>query len=95
MPSVLEKPDIDNSSGTGTGGFCVVIYNNSHNTFEEVIQVLCRTLGITEDSAELHAWDAHLRGEASVYFSSSESDCQEKADKIASIGMRTEVREEA
>ena len=93
MASTIELPrPTDDTAGTNSGDYCIVVFNNERNTFAEVISILMVALGINAERAELFAWDIHLRGEAQVYYSSME-DCEQRASVISKIGIRTEVRD--
>lgn len=71
----------------------VMIYNNDHNTFDEVIEVLIVATGCDYEEAAIEAWEAHHFGRAPVHFS-TQPECEDVASTIASIGLRTEVCKE-
>lgn len=85
-PEVLE-------SGTGYGRWMVVMFNNSHNSFDEVIEVLMRSTGCGLQEASIEAWEAHTFGRTPVHFS-SQTECEIIATMISSIGVQTQVRRE-
>jgi ATP-dependent Clp protease adapter protein ClpS len=87
----LEPQVID--SGTGSGRWMVVMYNNDTNTMEEVIEVLMRSTGCSTDEAYIEMWEAHTFGRANVHFAKLD-ECEIVAAMISSIGVRTEVRRE-
>ena len=71
----------------------VVIFNNEHNTVEEVILTLMAATKCTIEEAEIETWEAHNYGKASVYFA-SQAECEETAKVISGIGVKTHVCKE-
>lgn len=92
MTTPLLEP-IQGDSAIHAGRWMVTIYNNDHNTFDEVVRVLVESTGCGVDEALMEAWEAHHYGKAPVHFS-SETECHEAAKRIAAIGVRTEVTPE-
>lgn len=88
--TVLPNPVEDSTDGSHDEQYCIIVYNNDTNTFQEVIAILCLALQIDAKRAELWAWDIHLMGLARVYYSSS-TDCECRAEIIKEIGLKTEV----
>lgn len=68
----------------------VVIHNNDHNSFDEVIDALIRATGCGVEEAAIEAWEAHHYGKAPVHFA-EQTECSEAAGVIATIGVHTEV----
>ena len=68
----------------------VVIHNNDHNSFDEVIVALMAATGCDQEEASIEAWEAHEFGKAPVHFDSKTA-CEEAAEIIRSIGVHTEV----
>lgn len=66
------------------------IFNNDINSFEEVANILSQTLNINYSKAMSYAVLVDQTGFADVYYG-RENDCHEKAKKIHSIGVATEV----
>lgn len=73
------------------GEYVVVIYNNDHNSFDEVIAVLMHATECDLHEASLEAWEAHTFGEAKVHFA-AQQECKHIARIIATVGVHTEVR---
>lgn len=80
-------------TGIGSGRWMVVIFDNSYNTVDEVVEVLMRSTGCTLDEASIETWEAHTFGKAPVHFS-DQDECEIVAAMISSIGVRTQVRRE-
>ncbi len=77
----------------GNDGWVVIIFNNDHNSTDEVIAVLMAATGCAYDEAYCEMWEAHNFGRATVHFS-GEAECREVAKTVSSIGVKTEVRKE-
>lgn len=75
------------------GSYCVVIFNNDHNSFDEVIAALMYATECDVQEASLEAWEAHTFGSAKVHFA-PRYDCKHVARIISSIGVKTEVKRE-
>lgn len=75
------------------GEYVVVIYNNDHNSFDEVIAALMHATECDLHEASLEAWEAHTFGSAKVHFA-PQLECKHAARIIASIGVRAEVHRE-
>ncbi len=70
-----------------------LIFNNTHTPYEAVVQILIIATHCTEEEAAIETWEAHHFGKASVHFG-SEVECQQVAEIINTIGVRTEVCKE-
>jgi ATP-dependent Clp protease adapter protein ClpS len=92
MSKTILHPEIsDQSPATGNKGrWMVMIYNNPHNSFDEVIDVLMRATMCSHEEAVIETWEAHTYGKAPVHFS-SRRDCVEVASVIQKVGVKTEV----
>lgn len=65
----------------------VTVFNNDHNTYEEVMVVLMLATGCTAEEAYIEAWEIDHLGKCMVHRSSQE-ECESAAQVIASIGIR-------
>jgi ATP-dependent Clp protease adapter protein ClpS len=87
-------PEIEESGpGTGSGHWVVIVYNNDHNSVDEVIQVLVLATKCGREEAEMETWEIHNLGRSTVHHG-SQPDCETVAAVIGTIGIRVEVREE-
>jgi ATP-dependent Clp protease adaptor protein ClpS len=75
------------------GEYVVVIYNNDHNSFDQVIAVLMHATECDLHEASLETWEAHTFGRAKVHFA-PQLECKHVARIISSVGIKTEVRKE-
>jgi ATP-dependent Clp protease adaptor protein ClpS len=91
MSTVLHPEIVDPTIGQGR--WMVVIFDNDTNTIEEVMSVLVAATRCDMQEAYLETWEAHHFGQAAVHFASRE-ECDEVAETIGAIGVRTEVRPE-
>jgi hypothetical protein len=91
LPTV--EPEITDGSRGGYGGWIVTVYNNNHNTWEEVMSILQAATGCGPEEAYLETWEVDNLG-ASVVHHGREQECQDAAAIIATIGIRVEVTEE-
>lgn len=92
-PGILERP-LEEVQGPGTGGgFIVTVYNNDHNTYDEVMMVLMAATGCDADEAYMETWEIDHLGK-SVVHRACEEDCQKVADVISTIGIDVEVSED-
>ena len=92
MSRTVLQPEIKDT-GTGSGRWMVVIYNNDHNSMDEVIEILMRSTGCGVQEAHIEAWEAHSFGKTPVHFSSRD-ECEIVAVMISTIGVQTQVRRE-
>jgi ATP-dependent Clp protease adapter protein ClpS len=86
QPEIIE-------SGTGSGRWQVVIYNNDNTPYNEVIRILMSSTGCGLEEAAMEVWEAETYGKCPVHFS-SRNECEIVAVMISSIGVKTEVSRE-
>jgi len=92
-PGVLpDLEEMDTSRGGGEG-WVVVVYNNDHNTYLEVISILIQATGCTLDEAEIETWEVDHLGQSTVHHGGQE-ECERVAGVIRTIGIQVEVKEE-
>lgn len=96
MPK-MEKSALQPAQHPTEGGrgarWMVVIHNNDHNSFDEVIDVLVCATGCCVEEAAIEAWEAHHYGKAPVHFA-EQTECSEAATIISRVGIVTEVMPE-
>jgi ATP-dependent Clp protease adaptor protein ClpS len=85
----LPNPDLVGGLA-GSERWMVKIFNNDHNSFDEVIAVLMAATGCDIQEAHMEAWEAHHLGQTPVHFD-GEGRCKEVAGIISGVGVRTEV----
>jgi ATP-dependent Clp protease adapter protein ClpS len=81
---------LDQESETLTDRHCVVIYNNDTTPYEIVINVLMVATSCDMEEAVIETWEAHHFGSCRVHFG-SETECEDAADVIRTVGVRAEV----
>jgi ATP-dependent Clp protease adaptor protein ClpS len=75
--------------------FKVVVLNNDHNTFDEVIRVLMRAVpGMTREAAEGHANEIHVSG-STVPFTGPKERAEAVGAVIRTIGIEVRVEPDA
>ena len=77
----------------GDSGFIVVVYNNEHNTYPEVISILMQATACTQEEAEIETWEVDHLGQSVVHHGGQE-ECDRVAAIIRTIGIHVEVKEE-
>jgi len=71
-------------------GWKVIVYNNSTNTYEEVITILMIATGCSAEDAYIEAWEIDHYGQCCVH-RADESECGAVAEIIATIGIKVEA----
>ncbi|HWD39489.1 MAG TPA: ATP-dependent Clp protease adaptor ClpS [Fimbriimonas sp.] len=91
-PGVLDRPEVDveQSSGSGKGGWIVTVYNNETNTFAEVEHILMVATGCDYEEAWMETWEIDRLGKSVVHHSDQE-ECENVAAVIAQIGIEVRV----
>lgn len=89
LPELHEEPSV----GSGGGGWKVTVFNNDHNTYEEVVNVLMDATGCDLDEAYIETWEVDHYGKSDVHFA-RQGECERIAQIIAKIGIEVEVRQE-
>jgi ATP-dependent Clp protease adapter protein ClpS len=78
-------------AGTGhDGDWVVIVFDNDHNTWEQVISILMRATDCTQEEAEMETWEVHHLGKSLVHHG-SEEECEKVAEIIRTIGIRVET----
>jgi ATP-dependent Clp protease adapter protein ClpS len=84
-------PDLsDTAEEQRTGEYLVIVFNNDHNTFDQVITILQKATGCSLEEAEMETWEVHHMGKSVVHHADQE-ECQRVAAIIATIGIRVAV----
>lgn len=92
-PGILERPEeLTQGPGTG-GGYIVTVYNNEHNTYDEVMLILMIATQCDADEAYMETWEIDHLGKSVVHHA-CEEECLKAADIISSIGIEVQVSEE-
>ena len=89
---VQQLPDLrEQGPGTGSGDHIVIVYNNDHNTYDEVIDILIRATGCPLEEAQIETWEVDHLGKSVVHHSTQE-ECERVAGIIRTIGIHVEVK---
>jgi hypothetical protein len=92
FPGTLDRPELENSPTTGEGGdlWVVTVFNNEHNTYEEVIHILIVATRCGLDEAEIETWEVDHLGKSVVHHA-DKNECEQVAAVIAQIGIEVRV----
>ncbi len=90
-PGIIEEIDAADSQ-TG-GGWIVTVFNNDHNTYEEVVDILRKATSCSFEEAHTETWEIDHLG-LSVVHHGSETECRRAAEIIETIGIEVKVSEE-
>jgi len=93
MSIQLLPQHLQDEADTGADHCIVVVYDNDHNTFDEVIDILMRATGCSLHEAQMETWEVHHLGKSVVHHADAE-ECERVASVIRTIGIRVEVRPE-
>ncbi|RYG16097.1 hypothetical protein EON82_25435 [bacterium] len=90
-PGVLDRPDVGDTKGSG--GWIVTVYDNDHNTMDEVLVILIVATQCPVQEAEIETWEVHNLGRSVVHHG-GQAECERVAETIRQIGIRVTVTEE-
>ncbi len=94
LPGTIERPDVESSPhSTKSEGWIVTVFNNEHNTYEEVMTILAIATACTAEEAYLEAWEIDHLGK-SVVHQACEKECKRASEIISTIGIHVEVSQE-
>ena len=80
-------------STTDDQSWSVIIYNDDHTDVNAVIAILMAATNCTVDEAHIEVWEAEHYGKATVHFA-AQSVCEQVAQVISTIGVKTSVQPE-
>ncbi len=92
-PGVIEREEVDDDETSYGSHYIVTVYDNDHNTVEEVTYVLLAATRCTLAEAEMETWEVHHLGKSVVHHG-SEEECTVAAEIIATIGIKVVVSSE-
>ncbi len=83
---LLEPTSVD----TGVEGFTLILFNDSHHEFEEVVTQVMKAAGYGYDKAEAITLEAHNKGRAVVLAGTIEK-CLKAQAILEEISLRTSI----
>lgn len=93
LPSIVERPS-EEILDTGTGdGWMVTVFNNEHNTYDEVMMILMIATQCDAEEAYIETWEIDHLGKSIVHRAGQQA-CQDVAAVISTIGIQVEVSQE-
>ena len=84
-----ESPSPENKNEVGISG-CVLLFNDSWHTFEQVSGQLIKAIQCNKKHAQLLTWIVHTRGKALV-FTGGIQECINVSDTLEEIDLRTRI----
>jgi ATP-dependent Clp protease adapter protein ClpS len=90
--AVPEQTEHESDVGGGDG-YIVIVYNNEHNTYAEVISILMQATACTQEEAEIETWEIDHLGQSVVHHGAQE-ECERVAAVIRTIGIQVEVKQD-
>jgi ATP-dependent Clp protease adaptor protein ClpS len=83
---ILEPTDVD----VGNEGFSLILFNDSHHDFDEVVMQVMKATGYGYDKSESITLEAHNKGRA-VVISGTIDKCLKAQSVLEEIGLRTSI----
>ena len=93
-PGILDLPHLQNNVESTSSHWIVTVFDNSDNSFDEVIDILVHATACTEEEAAIEAWEIDVLGKSVVHHGGQE-ECESAATIIRLIGITVEVSEES
>ena len=91
-PTIPDE-DVIEKERVGGSGWIVIVFNNEVNTWDEVVMVLQKATGCTQEEADIETWEIDTLGKSVVHHGGQE-ECERAAGIIRTIGIQVEVVEE-
>lgn len=88
-PRGIELPEVEVDTSINTA-YKVILYNDDHHTFDEVITQLIKAINCTFEQARALAFEVHVKGKALVYSGSMES-CLKVSSILEEIALNTQI----
>ena len=86
---LVPRPELLDDVESG-GEWGVTVWDNDHNTFDEVIRILQQATGCPLEEAEMETWEVHHLGRSLVHHG-ARPECERVAAVIRTIGIRVTV----
>lgn len=68
----------------------VMLFNDDHHTFDEVISQLCKATGCSTQHAEACAWEVHTKGKC-IVFDGDIGECLRVSSVLEEIALHTQI----
>jgi ATP-dependent Clp protease adaptor protein ClpS len=87
----IVRPNLDESTDIRQSGpWIVILYNDDHHDFDEVILQLQKATGCDQNTAVAIAFEAHNTGRA-VAYTGTEEECERVAGVLRQIRLQVET----
>jgi hypothetical protein len=93
LPAAIPRPETGAPDTGNAFGWIVTVYNNEHNTYDEVIHILIVATGCSPEEAEIETWEIDHLGKSVVHHGQMD-ECEGVAAVIAQIGIDVRVSQE-
>lgn len=86
----IPRPEQHDDLGSSTGDCIVIVFDNSVNTYDQVIDILQKATGCGLPEAEMETWEIDKLGRSVVHYGDW-AECERAAAIIATIGIQVKV----
>jgi ATP-dependent Clp protease adaptor protein ClpS len=86
----LPETELEKAGTVREGNWVVIVFDNDHNTWDQVISILMLATDCSREEAEMETWEVHNLGKSLVHHG-SEAECEKVAEIIRTIGIRVET----
>ena len=87
---VVPRPELLDDIGDTEGEWMVIVFDNDHNTFDQVISILQQATGCSLEEAQIETWEVHHLGRSIVHHA-DRAESERVAGIIRTIGIRVAV----
>jgi len=87
--AIIPRPGSTDDVGLGSD-WIVIVFNNDHNTYDEVIAILQKATGCSLEEAQMETWEVDHLGKSIVHHG-TRSECERAASIIQTIGIQVSV----
>jgi len=87
---IVPRPELLDDAGDTEGEWLVIVFDNDHNSFDQVISILQQATACSLEEAQLETWEVHHLGRSIVHHA-DRAECERAAGIIRTIGIRVAV----
>jgi len=87
------RPDLaDENTSQTESDYIVIVFNNDHNTYDQVIAILQKATGCSLEEAQMETWEIDHTGRSVVHHG-DRTECERAAAIIQTIGIKVAVEQ--
>ncbi len=87
------RPDLaDENTSQIQSDYIVIVFNNDHNTYEQVTAILQKATGCSLEEAQMETWEIDHTGRSVVHHG-DRAECERAAAIIQTIGIKVAVEQ--